>query len=906
MKFLSGAANRGRVLCTLFAISATLALAPKPAQAQMSWGEEYARRVRATEQVSPLGDDAFGDSISLYNGTVSFKATDISLPGNNALPVRLSRYYDPQDVSLPHFLGTWDLDIPHISAVAPSGHNGGFPVPQSYTSSGVEWQNETYWSGNRLNMGGSGSDLLTGALNDPKRSFPSFLTSDAVHTKDGWYFSAIPVRNGAGYGYKGYAPDGTIYTFDWMLERDYSAISHPTRTINGSAPILYRKKIVVFVSKIEDRFGNWVKYEWDEDQGEEGRLNRIHSSDGREIVLTMVLKGTTNYDRKIWGLTSATAAGRTWSYDGENVTNPDLTRWTYRREGHRLDTISYERIDPPVGTGGTGGYIIEEEVACSPAQKFEAGQLTKYFVTHPSGAQAEYTLKPMRHGRTNVPFFCDGGNPQAEQIGGRNGYATYHDVWSLQSKKVTGVGLDSMDYAYSYEGLAQGYEPPENPNWFPYNEPGWIAANVRPLPNRKTVTVVQPDGTKQIHTFGKDYGVDDGFLLQVQTLKDNVVYRTVTHGYVTEAEALALPFPENMGFSGVRFADKLPYANRPMKSTTIVQDSQSWTSAVASTCNGNNTLCFDRLARSTVEMKYNSMGSTRSDATEYYDRTDLWVLGQVLRTLSVAGGKTIENVQTDYDTGNALPLATYGPCLFPDGASSCAGKRTGQMTYRFDPKGVEGSQNATLATVADGRGNVTTLTEWMRGIPQKIQHPATPGASAIDSIEQALVNADGTLAWVEDELDNRTCYTYVAGRLDKVTYPSEATAGTCDESKWLSTTFKLELSTTAAYGLPAGHWRAIRSARAMRARSSIWIRSGAPSSRRPSTTPPRRPRAASAQSATTSAASRFSSPTRSAPYRIIRRSRRAHAPLTTPWTAWSEWTWIRSFRRNRPPRKAPS
>ena len=76
------------------------------------WSQEYAQRIRATQVVSPLTDTLFGDNISLFNGTVSFTATDISLPGNNGLAVELRRNLDTQEFAGSKALGDWDLDLP--------------------------------------------------------------------------------------------------------------------------------------------------------------------------------------------------------------------------------------------------------------------------------------------------------------------------------------------------------------------------------------------------------------------------------------------------------------------------------------------------------------------------------------------------------------------------------------------------------------------------------------------------------------------------------------------------------------------------------------------------------------------------------------------------------------------------
>ena len=67
------------------------------AQAIPSWHDEYTKRLKYEEVTSPLKDDLFGDNISLYDGTVTFSATDVSLTGNSALPVSIGRRYTVDD-----------------------------------------------------------------------------------------------------------------------------------------------------------------------------------------------------------------------------------------------------------------------------------------------------------------------------------------------------------------------------------------------------------------------------------------------------------------------------------------------------------------------------------------------------------------------------------------------------------------------------------------------------------------------------------------------------------------------------------------------------------------------------------------------------------------------------------------
>jgi YD repeat-containing protein len=99
------------------------------------------------------------------------------------------------------------------------------------------------------------------------------------------------------------------------------------------------------------------------------------------------------------------------------------------------------------------------------------------------------------------------------------------------------------------------------------------------------------------------------------------------------------------------------------------------------------------------------------------------------------------------------------------------------------------------------------MTNWKRGTPQTLTYPATPESPA-GSTQSAVVNDDGTIASVTDELGSKTCYGYDAGgRLSSITYPSETAANTCDTSKWAKTTLTFAPVAATEYGLPTGHWK---------------------------------------------------------------------------------------------------
>jgi hypothetical protein len=77
--------------------------------------EEQYKLMRAPNAVVKVGADLFGDTINLYNGKLDFTQTDVSLPGNNALPVAVGRRISTGDHAKEgRAFGLWELDIPHI------------------------------------------------------------------------------------------------------------------------------------------------------------------------------------------------------------------------------------------------------------------------------------------------------------------------------------------------------------------------------------------------------------------------------------------------------------------------------------------------------------------------------------------------------------------------------------------------------------------------------------------------------------------------------------------------------------------------------------------------------------------------------------------------------------------------
>ncbi|MBL8262569.1 MAG: RHS repeat-associated core domain-containing protein [Xanthomonadaceae bacterium] len=757
-----------------------LAFLPPPVHAQsMSWGEDYARLVKGRELVDPLTDSSFGEQLSLFDGSTRFSVTDVSLPGNSALPVAFQRSWDTQNHGLSQqVVGDWVIDVPNLNGLF-VGTNGwpadrctrASPPPAVNANAHPNYmvlQAWQYWNGYHLDLPGGDGGTLLAKTSDAKLQQPnaSLGATSPWTTKGGWFFACLPsVQHGQGEGFVGFSPDGKKYTFDWMVEDAQRKMVR-----RGVQPVFAflvpRTMVRIYATKVEDRFGNWVKYDWNED-----RLQRIHSNDGRQIAFT--------YDGNR-RLSSVSANERVWTYQYQayavsqvdtqylsEVTLPDGSRWRYDASGF-VRRIVYKKghVD---SNRDAEGYLLQGHYYCNTDRVIEGGGGV-YVVTHPSGARVEYVLTPMRHGRKNVPENCMdvGDTPK----GASNFYPLQHDALTLTSKRLSGPGQAALNYQYVYSGLDPGYEVTADAT-------SNSLRNATPTPNFKTVKIVEPDGTEKIHVFGRDYALNEGRLLRVETRSGGVIVSVVANEYLSEAEIATQNFPGIVG-SSMLVTDNwmMSSAHRPVRSTLLAQDGVTFSSV---------TSAFDAFARPVTTVRSNTLGYGRTDVIEYHDDRDLWVLGQTRRRYNVEAG--VVESEIEYDN-------RAQPVLF---------KKRGMvqqvMNYHAD---------GTISIIADAREKVTQLSDWKRGIPQSIRHPST-AESVGGSTESAQVNDNGWIDWTIDETGAKTCYGYDAmGRMSNLTYPAHLQAGVCDASRWSPVSMGFVQVNSSEHGLPAGHWRSHR------------------------------------------------------------------------------------------------
>ncbi len=710
--------------------------------------QEYRKRIESTQNLTALKSDLFGDSVSLYNGKTDFSVTDIDLPGNNSLPVRLQRRFN---VEL-HLIGTtsyptdiggaggWDVDVPYISGTF--GPSAGWS-DQRCSVSMVPTVNAGFnvaevWQGNTIHVPGEGDRVMLALEASTPR--PSDGISRKWTTAQRDAIDCIPMQSGlSGEGFRITTTSGIRYYFDRAVSRDAGLLEKSVGT--AGVPFTLRtgrSRIYLLATKIEDRFGNKVEFEHDG----YGHPTRIWSSDGRQITATY------SGDQ----LASATTSGRTWAYtygpvEGQprltQVLLPDGSSWKY----------GYSNAMRPAYGAWDGNSTAD--CAEQPPEVTANFTLT---AEHPSGATGAFVFTNARHYRSGIHMSACAKRTSQSDWGTLISYElltpNFFDVMTIQSKTIGGPGISQpLTWTYAFGG---GYQPLWGSSGAPAVYPCASCAS------EKTVEVTNPDGTKNQYRYGFQYALNEGRLLGSSVLdKDGSVVRTEATRYMTTAEAAGQPFIPLYGliYNG---DDPSTAQVRPVVATTIVQEGTTYTST---------TNAFDSYARPTSVTKA-SPSFSRTDATQYFDDTSRWVLEQVAKVTNTNTGRVVS--QTSYDA-MSLPYQVWS-----------FGKLQQTITYNAD---------GTAATVKDGRNNTTRLSSWKRGIPQSIAYADLTSMSA-------AVDDRGWIASVTDENGSVTGYGYDAmGRISSITYPTDSGV------TWNTTTQAFQQIFGAEYGLSTGHWR---------------------------------------------------------------------------------------------------
>ncbi|MFP7722223.1 RHS repeat domain-containing protein [Lysobacter sp. A3-1-A15] len=744
--------------CRSRAVVLALALLPVAAFSQegkLPW-EEYDKLIKTAGVVSTHGPTLFGDSVSLYNGALSFSATDVEVSGNGNLPMAVRRSYsigNRKGKIEDQAFADWTLDTPRLSGVfAPYWPDKRCSVsslaeaqPPTVYGGNSHFSGQDYWQGNQAQMPGGGEMLLA----DQGAPMPGAVGPWHWMTSEFTYFSCLDrIREGSGEGFMAMTADGTRYWFDWMAKfQEADLIGRGEAWGMGYDLHFPRSTIVLYATRVEDRFGNWVEYDYINAWNEPGQLAGIRASDGRAVSLSYNARGH---------VSTVTDGARTWTYQYNysdvkrptlsGVVLPDGSGWSIDFADLTSAEIEYEKAQHStdvVRSCASPGFVISASAT---------GR-----ITHPAGAVGSFTVTPKRHGRSNVPRVCSGFTWPNDPNDDIAYYPLNYDAFSLSNKYVTGPDLVPMTWQYTYASdisFASGTGP---------------TCSTDDCAGSATTTVEGPEGEWVRHVFGNSYRYNEGKLLKVErgTGPDSILRSEVlSYELAQSGQAYKTPIGTSPQLRGDGFTSEYL---RPQKGRRVEQEGQAYTTTLSE---------FDEFARPHYAYKSSSLGFDKGTTTHFHDDAALWVLGQVKSVTDKETGLQVS--RTDYGY-KALPVKTYS-----------FGRPLDTLAYH-----TTAGSDGLLKSVADGNGNVTLLSSWYRGVPRSIRY-------ADGATQSAAVNPDGTIASVTDENGFSTSYQYdTMGRMSRTDFP----AG--DTNAWAPITQGFAQIPSSEYGIPAGHWRQV-------------------------------------------------------------------------------------------------
>lgn len=760
--------------------------------------DEYMQLIKTAQTISPLGPHPFGEHVNLYDGRLSFAITDISVPGTGPA-LKLGRTLDPIGSSSPWLpepmpFADWDLDIPRIETyTADAADNTGWFVA-SYGSPGylnrctqfgpppmVEppaedaFDADEYWYGYHLIIPGEGSQELLGrgtAGHSPTSgSYP-------IVTKRDWMISCGVTASDGGEGFVALAPDGTRYTFTQLVYRGMAPIEMPFATYPYTRPagsvkpmdtnpsFLPRRDAMMYVTKIEDRFGNTLTYNWSGNN-----LTSIVGSDGRKVSLTYFTPPVPNpAGQLIQTITIETTdtPARTWTYGYAYPGNvptltgvqlPDGSAWSYQSGSLVTGLVSVRGADcdtdrPPVEVlgGGTGS------------------------MTTPSGLTATFTVTAMEHGRSYVPKQC------IHPPGMDSSWAAIPDLYtvaSLSKEVISGPGIPTETWNYSYSTPTPSFTSD-------------ACASNQSCPTTVYTDVTDPLGRTTRSTFSNRYDATEGLLLSTVEYSGAVGSTTIRSTMNTYANPVGGPWPAAYGVDPQDHDNNQQVTElSPLQTRIISQggDGATFTTQINA---------FDNFARATSTTESSCLSGSscptyrKTDTTSYYDDSDLWVLGQISSTSTLG---TAVPCTTSTATNTALTTCNiYDATTDLPSSSYSFGRLVSTMAWN----GKNTAAPGTLASITDGDNHTTAFSSWYRGVPEEITYDYGTGQATTQS---ATVDGNGWITSVTDENHFTTSYGYDAmGRLASITYPAESGV------KWNSTALSFTPTGNGESNTPVGAW----------------------------------------------------------------------------------------------------
>lgn len=549
--------------------------------------DEYQNRIKSSGAIQAFGgNSAFGEQVDLYTGSTTFEQTDLVLEGTGPA-IRIVRRSIKGDLNAQGALmfsgfGDWELEIPQISVLVAGTTKTNSTVglwqirdaagnPSNARCSGgseIWWPPggsygahtggipSVLWSqGMQLDIPGEGrQSVLLRSAAAPVPATGSYPWVTNRH----WQIGCLPATTSGepGEAFLVLAPDGTKYHLTWMTFDMYFSYRDEDDRWWSDMP---RNLAHMKVTRIEDRFGNFVDYDYD---GAD-RLVSITASDGRAV--TIEWWSDAPLIRRI------SADGRSWNYsyhsrgaDGgilSQVQLPDGSAWDF--EGSATPHAYF-----PVDLGG----------GCfRPIQEQPPGITKTYTITAPSGLTGVFRFTDRLLAQSYMPSTCITSRGAAHETAN-----PYLLAQALVQRQLSGPGLASATWNYVYAPAHASLERD---------------CGDGSCPSTTYTDVTDPAGQRTRYIHSTRYGALQGKLLRTEFYEAEGTVPVRTEDRLYNYAESDKPYPGMLGTS----ADDPPFASENiivLRKQVTVQQGRTFIWEVPAGCAGGLTgYCLDRFGR---------------------------------------------------------------------------------------------------------------------------------------------------------------------------------------------------------------------------------------------------------------------------------------------------------------------
>lgn len=763
--------------------------------------------------IPTLTTELLGDKIDEETGTLRFSQTDVSIPGNFAIDVEITRTMSTPNNWYNASLeaGNWSLDIPHIRSNYVksldntfSGATANTPIPAWARNQGCsatlnsnpnfhkafEPKNgepgtfqiknyslkaNEYWHGDIISIPKVGESRLLQFGNSKK-------------TRDNWKVDCVD-HNGVD-AFKVTLPNGTVYLFSELKEvispkRIYMGLdpdfchrivcNFPPPPIESELGFnaldrdertgMHNVRVFMQVTLITDRFGNTVEYDYDSD----GNLDAIRASDGRFIDVTF----------EEGKLKSVTANNRTWTYDYyptssavsyprlESVTRPDNKQWEFSYKGKFWsnaligEMMPIDPVNPTYCQALLGGEFIE--------------------ITHPYGAVGTFSITERCIYQSEVPKI-----ETFNVYGQGQPYQNYElpiasKQYALWKKELTLNSATEYVWEYDY-GRVPGYYHGDDRTSSTTHRILKVDSGIditfldHAIDNLNSTAIINPDNEVELSFFDNRYGHSQGNKLYTAIYDSNNVLMSYTKYHYDSSDI-------NYGVSNLWTASALTANIKSVPSEFAGQT--SFDLAIASTK-------FQRKTQQSTFLKYGDI------ATEYREAFSNFNDYEQHQTIAQSGPSGHRTITLGFESDESAWILNQ-PTTVDVSVGTGADKRLSEKTYypkteenlakRFNLKeekwfgstrklfksyhtvnGMKGRVNEVELYSDNTTKRNIVFNDYKRGKPQEIVVPNRYTSGTVSMTKEIDDNG-----WIESTTDfngHSTHYRYNnMGHITSVTYP---------------------------------------------------------------------------------------------------------------------------------------